>query len=84
MGFDVTYADLSVDPPLLSNADVRYDRARFAGSHVALSAGGNVTLRRHTGRLLRSPCRPPTSSGRPLVTPLTGLTKVTAASGPGS
>ncbi|MFE6286188.1 alpha-1,2-mannosidase [Streptomyces sp. NPDC057877] len=44
MGFDVTYADLSVDPPLLSNADVRYDRARFAGSHVALSAGGTVTL----------------------------------------
>lgn len=44
MGFDVTYADFSVDPTLLSNADVRYHGARFAGSHVALNAGGSVTL----------------------------------------
>ncbi|WP_406425586.1 hypothetical protein [Streptomyces sp. NBC_01589] len=44
MGFDVTYADLSVDPTLLSNAVVRYHEARFAGSHVTLSAGGTVTL----------------------------------------
>jgi hypothetical protein len=44
MSFDVTYADFSVDPALLANAAVRYDRARFAGSHVAVSAGGAVTL----------------------------------------
>ncbi|MER6622212.1 discoidin domain-containing protein [Streptomyces sp. NPDC000931] len=44
MGFEPTYADFSVDPTRLANADVRYQRARFAGSHVALSAGGSVTL----------------------------------------
>ncbi|MFC8392677.1 alpha-1,2-mannosidase [Streptomyces sp. NPDC057238] len=44
MGFEPTYADFSVDPARLANADVRYQRARFAGSHLALSAGGSVTL----------------------------------------
>ncbi|NUS10021.1 MAG: alpha-1,2-mannosidase [Streptomyces sp.] len=44
MGFGVTYADLSVDPTLLANAVVRCHRARFDGSHVALGAGGTLTL----------------------------------------
>ncbi|MGP2441271.1 discoidin domain-containing protein [Streptomyces sp. JW3] len=44
MGFDVTYADFSVDPAPLANAAVSYDGARFAGSHVAVGAGGTVTL----------------------------------------
>jgi hypothetical protein len=44
MGFDVTFADFSVDPARSANAEVRYHGARFAGSHVALSAGGSVTL----------------------------------------
>ncbi|MEU9355117.1 discoidin domain-containing protein [Streptomyces griseoloalbus] len=44
MGFEATYADFSVDPARLANADARYHGARFAGSHLALSAGGTVTL----------------------------------------
>lgn len=44
MGFDVTYADFSVDPALSSNAVVGHRGARFGGSHVALGAGGAVTL----------------------------------------
>ncbi|MGW3316175.1 alpha-1,2-mannosidase [Streptomyces fungicidicus] len=44
MGFEATYADFSVDPTRLANAGIRYHGARFAGSHVALSAGGSVTL----------------------------------------
>ncbi|WP_031021767.1 discoidin domain-containing protein [Streptomyces sp. NRRL S-1314] len=45
MGFEATYADFSADPARLANADVRLHGARFAGSHLALSAGGTVTLR---------------------------------------
>ncbi|KOV24400.1 alpha-1,2-mannosidase [Streptomyces heliomycini] len=44
MGFEATYADFSVDPTRLANSEVRLHGARFAGSHVALSAGGSVTL----------------------------------------
>ncbi|CAL9341590.1 alpha-1,2-mannosidase [Streptomyces sp. enrichment culture] len=44
MGFEATYADFSVEPARVGNADVRLHRARFAGSHLALSAGGSVTL----------------------------------------
>lgn len=44
MGFEATYADFSVEPSRLANADVRFHGARFAGSHVALSAGGSVAL----------------------------------------
>ncbi len=44
MGFQATYADFSADPARLANADVRLRGARFAGSHLALSAGGTVSL----------------------------------------
>ncbi|MFD6904995.1 alpha-1,2-mannosidase [Streptomyces sp. NPDC060077] len=45
MGFDVTYADFSAEPARLANAKVERQRTRSAGSHLALNAGGSVTLR---------------------------------------
>ncbi|MEU3103646.1 discoidin domain-containing protein [Streptomyces griseoflavus] len=44
MGFDVTYADFSAEPARLANAEVERKRARAAGSHLALDAGGSVRL----------------------------------------
>ncbi|GGQ80053.1 discoidin domain-containing protein [Streptomyces pilosus] len=44
MGFDVTYADFSASPARLANAVVERKRARAAGSHLALDAGGSVRL----------------------------------------
>lgn len=44
MSMKVTYADFTVDPPRLSNAETRYHDCRFAGSHLALNAGGTVEL----------------------------------------
>ncbi|MFI8087194.1 discoidin domain-containing protein [Streptomyces sp. NPDC086080] len=45
MGFEVTYADFSADPARLANTKVARQRAQSAGSHLALDAGGSVTLR---------------------------------------
>lgn len=39
-----TFADFSVIPPRLSNAAVRYEACHAAGSHLAMGAGGSVTL----------------------------------------
>nr|WP_171397076.1 discoidin domain-containing protein [Streptomyces asoensis] len=44
MSMQATFADFSVDPAGLSNAEVRHDRAGFGGNHLALNAGGTVTL----------------------------------------
>ncbi len=44
MSFEATYADFSVDPPRLSNAEAGFHGGGFAGSHVALGADGAVTL----------------------------------------
>ncbi|WP_166026321.1 alpha-1,2-mannosidase [Streptomyces chilikensis] len=44
MSFEATYADFSADPARLSNADVTLHRARPAGSHLVVDAGGTVTL----------------------------------------
>lgn len=45
MGFDVTYADFSATPDRLANVEVERQRARSAGSHLELHAGGSVRLR---------------------------------------
>ncbi|CAL9567947.1 hypothetical protein SUDANB176_04779 [Streptomyces sp. enrichment culture] len=44
MSMKPTFADFSVDPPRLSNAEVARHRCRFSGSHLALDAGGSVTM----------------------------------------
>ncbi|GAB2326814.1 hypothetical protein AB0N20_06625 [Streptomyces griseoincarnatus] len=44
MGIAPTYADFSVTPARLANADVTSDGAVFAGSHLAVTAGGGVTV----------------------------------------
>jgi hypothetical protein len=44
MSLQATFADFSVDPARLSNAQVRRQGCRFAGSHLALDAGASVTL----------------------------------------
>lgn len=44
MSLQATFADFSVDPARLSNAEVQREGCRFAGSHLALDAGGSVTL----------------------------------------
>ncbi|GGZ43152.1 discoidin domain-containing protein [Streptomyces bluensis] len=44
MSLNVTFADFSVDPPRLSNAEARQHQCDVAGSHVALHAGGTVEL----------------------------------------
>lgn len=44
MSVKPTFADFSVDPNRLSNAEVTRHRCRFSGSHLALDAGGSVTV----------------------------------------
>ncbi|GAA2551418.1 MULTISPECIES: alpha-1,2-mannosidase [Streptomyces] len=44
MSMKPTFADFSVDPNRLSNAEVTRHRCRFSGSHLALDAGGSVTV----------------------------------------
>lgn len=44
MSLNVTFADFSVDPPRLSNVEARQRQSHFAGSHLALNAGGSVEL----------------------------------------
>ncbi|WP_151770672.1 alpha-1,2-mannosidase [Streptomyces abyssomicinicus] len=44
MSFEATYADFSADPARLSNVGVTLHRARPAGSHLVVDAGGSVTL----------------------------------------
>ncbi|MFF0114139.1 alpha-1,2-mannosidase [Streptomyces prasinus] len=44
MSMEATFADFSVHPARLANAEVRHEGGRFAGSHLALGAGGSVTM----------------------------------------
>ncbi|WP_329216909.1 alpha-1,2-mannosidase [Streptomyces sp. NBC_01485] len=44
MSLQATFADFSVEPALLSNAEVQRHGCGFAGDHLALDAGGSVTL----------------------------------------
>ncbi|WP_406356128.1 alpha-1,2-mannosidase [Streptomyces sp. NBC_01635] len=44
MSMEATFADFSVHPPRLANVEVRHEDGRFAGSHLALGAGGSVTM----------------------------------------
>lgn len=44
MSMKATFADFSVTPARLSNATARHHRSRFAGSHLALDAGGSVEV----------------------------------------
>ncbi|GAA2270895.1 hypothetical protein GCM10010145_01710 [Streptomyces ruber] len=44
MSLDATYADFSVTPPRLANAEVRQHLSRPAGGHLALDAGGTVEV----------------------------------------
>ncbi|WP_320780062.1 alpha-1,2-mannosidase [Streptomyces sp. CRN 30] len=41
---EATYADFSVTPPRLSNAEVKHHLTRPAGGHLALDAGGSLEL----------------------------------------